>query len=623
MLDDWIIDVLNGPIIFRRLFEKQRDVKKHLTLLRCSMMNIQEEILVSSHHEEEEEVQDDDKVAFLDKIYPQVQIPVPPPHFHHSFACQKSPSHTKKVRRTRIQQFLRWIRKLRKTFGLSFLFLLSTIYGIQGFQTFSELARNYFIKDELNLQPAESQVLTTMSSLPWAMKPLYGILSDSVSLYGYHRKSYLILCSLLSCLSYLSLSMKSVVSTPMSFLFFLTLDSISTAATDVVIDARVVEIARIDPKNGANDLQTISWIMLSFGGILGSFLSGAATQQLGNRQVFLISSIGPLLVLLNSLTMHENKRPSFEKNVKTCSDFVKIAKKQFYQLQIAFQTPIIHKSILWVFLSSAISPMYTQASFYFTTDVLQFTPEFQGFVKGFDYIFLLVGTVVFKVFFQKIVFRRIFLITQLLLVFVSFLEIFLVTRWNLSLGISDKMFVLGDSAIADIVFRLQGMPILVMCMKLCPKGIEGTMFALLMSIWNFASGLSEFWGAIICTTLGIDKNSFDLFWLAILIRTFLTIVPIFFLFLIPTHDLTEEMDRIELTLNDFTESSEKTNTSTTNTTNTTKVSTYFSKKETGEEIDHLCRSTSRLQEEEEEEKVQKESLHILKVEDINTNIIVV
>ena len=41
-------------------------------------------------------------------------------------------------------------------------------------------------------------------------------------------------------------------------------------------DGRMVEMARLDPARGANDLQSLSWIVLAAGGMLGALLSGPA-----------------------------------------------------------------------------------------------------------------------------------------------------------------------------------------------------------------------------------------------------------------------------------------------------------------------------------------------------------
>ena len=40
-------------------------------------------------------------------------------------------------------------------------------------------------------------VLMGIGAFPWVVKPLYGFLSDSVPLFGYKRRSYLVACGLL------------------------------------------------------------------------------------------------------------------------------------------------------------------------------------------------------------------------------------------------------------------------------------------------------------------------------------------------------------------------------------------------------------------------------------------
>jgi hypothetical protein len=40
-------------------------------------------------------------------------------------------------------------------------------------------------------------VLTGLAGLPWMVKPLYGFISDTVPLWGYRRRSYLVVCGLM------------------------------------------------------------------------------------------------------------------------------------------------------------------------------------------------------------------------------------------------------------------------------------------------------------------------------------------------------------------------------------------------------------------------------------------
>ncbi|CAH0478362.1 unnamed protein product [Peronospora belbahrii] len=225
--------------------------------------------------------------------------------------------------------------------------------------------------------------------------------------------------------------------------------------------------------------------------------------------------------------------------------YVSSATMQLQQLKIAICTPVAWMCALWVFISHAISPANTQILFYFLTDVLHFTPEFLGTVSAIGFIFLMVGTMLYSTFFTNVSFRRIFLVAQLSLAFISLLDVVLMTRTNLKLGIPDKAFVLGDHVVADVIGRLKTMPIMVLCAKLCPRGIEGTLFALLMFISNISNSVSEFWGAILCDWMGIAKDEYDMLGTAIVVRSVLKVVPIFFLFLIPTSDPRDIIDKLD------------------------------------------------------------------------------
>lgn len=145
----------------------------------------------------------------------------------------------------------------------------------------------------------------------------------------------------------------------------------------------------------------------------------------------------------------------------------------------------------------------------------------------------MIGTIIYNSLYRATRFRTILYYAQIALAVVSLLDIVLVTRLNVRMGIPDTWFVLGDEIISDVVSRLKTMPLLVLCAKVCPPGLEGTLFALLMSISNFSGSISSYWGALLCYWIGIAKDQYEGLWIAVLIRSALKLVPIFFLFLIP------------------------------------------------------------------------------------------
>jgi folate/biopterin transporter len=451
----------------------------------------------------------------------------------------------------RSSTFVVWIRKVHATFGLSSLTLVSVVYFVQGFGSFSQLSVSYLIKDTLKLQPAASQTVMTTASFPWNVKPLYGVLSDSLPLCGYHRKSYLILINLIGAFAYLGLHSTSIDTSVMHLTLLLFLVNLATAVSDVIIDALVVQMARADPKNGANDLQSITWVMMSVGGIIGSVLVGPTTSHFGPTTSLLIAALGPCLVLSFSVCMPETKvqtRSSFSSSyLAKASSCTATARMQVKLLWGAFKVPVIWRAALFLFLSHAISPSYSQIQFYFNTDILHFPPEFLGNVSALGYVFLMCGTIMYNsTWLKDLPLRTILLWAQLALAFVSILEVIIVTRFNLVVGIPDKWFVLGDAMIADITARMKTMPLLVLCAKLCPKGIEGSFFALLMAISNLSSTASAYWGAYLCTWLNISRTSYEFLWIAIVIRSLMKLFPISFLFLVPATDPQNEVDAVVL-----------------------------------------------------------------------------
>lgn len=87
--------------------------------------------------------------------------------------------------------------------------------------------------------------------------------------------------------------------------------------------------------------------------------------------------------------------------------------------------------------------------------------------------------------------------------------------------------------VTDQLVVCRFMPFLILSGQLCPPGIEGTLFALFMSINNLGSTIGSFVGAGLASFLNISSGSFDNLSLGIGIQVFCTFFPVFFLFLIP------------------------------------------------------------------------------------------
>lgn len=87
-------------------------------------------------------------------------------------------------------------------------------------------------------------------------------------------------------------------------------------------------------------------------------------------------------------------------------------------------------------------------------------------------------------------------------------QLLLVTGANRALGLPDGAFLVFDSALLAALGRIALMPVLVLAARLCPDGVEASLFAALMSLSNAGSGLGDVLGAAATHWLGVTATDF-------------------------------------------------------------------------------------------------------------------
>jgi len=95
---------------------------------------------------------------------------------------------------------VRWLKMLASKLHWSYVFAVVSICGInQGFgYSLGHVATDYYMKDVQKIQPSEYQALFVITRIPWIIKPLWGILTDILPIYGFHRRPYFILAGKIS-----------------------------------------------------------------------------------------------------------------------------------------------------------------------------------------------------------------------------------------------------------------------------------------------------------------------------------------------------------------------------------------------------------------------------------------
>lgn len=417
---------------------------------------------------------------------------------------------------------------------------VAMVYFVQGVLGLSRLAVSFYLKDDLHLDPAETAVISGFSSFPWLVKPLYGFISDSIPLFGYRRRSYLVLSGLLGAFSWTL--MATIVDSKYSAAFCIFLGSLSVAFSDVVVDSMVVERARGESQSISGSLQSLCWGSSAFGGIVSAYFSGSLVDAYGVRFVFGVTALLPLITSVVAVLVEEQRvvGPVWDCNRSAGGpSLLESFNQSVVQLWDAVKQPNVYYPTLFVFLWQA-TPQSDSAMFYFTTNKLGFTPEFLGRVKLVTSIASLLGVGLYNGFLKKVSLRSIFLATTIAGTALGMTQVFLVTGLNRQLGISDEWFAVGDSLILTVLSQISFMPILVLAAKLCPEGVEATLFATLMSISNAGSVFGGLIGAGLTQVFGVTKDRFDHLAALIILCNLSSLLPLPLLSLLPTDDSDEK-----------------------------------------------------------------------------------
>lgn len=207
------------------------------------------------------------------------------------------------------------------------------------------------------------------------------------------------------------------------------------------------------------------------------------------------------------------------------------------------KTEKIYKPVIFIFFYM-ITPSYGDAMFFFYTNELKFNPLTIGRLKLVYGIASIIGIYSYNTYFKETSFKKIILVTTILSCFFNMLSIILVERINVRLGIPDYFFCLATDALTTALSEINFLPVLVLACNLCPKNIEATLYAFLISIVNLSYVLSNQIGSGLTYTLGITKDNFSNFKWLIIIANISMLLPMPILYLINDNDYIKKEEKI-------------------------------------------------------------------------------
>mmetsp|Transcript_44928 Transcript_44928/g.106669 ORF Transcript_44928/g.106669 Transcript_44928/m.106669 type:complete len:566 (+) Transcript_44928:35-1732(+) len=465
----------------------------------------------------------------------------------------------------------RWLRNLQNNFGEELLVLLFlTQHVLKGFTfTFVGQADNYLYR-AYKVPGPQAQIYGTVTFLPWAFKPVIGLLSDTLPIWGYNKAPYMILTSLLGAMACLTIGFGAApqAASKLSIsglVVSIVLVNLQVSTCDLLSEAKYAERVQELPAHGP-DIVTFVWFGLQVGGLIAVACSGLVLVTYGPSALYCFAAVPSLMVLLPVFKGYLQERQlTSEEIAEAWTRFQGQKEMGVLAFIILFGTgllavcgmlyedvylngavaglvvvitligfslvlsPVIAKFNAFTLLQNAFSLSIRGAAFYFYTDTTaqypegpHFTPFFYNTVMGVcAAVCSLLGILVYKRYLCKWRYRSLLLATNTIFSLLCLMDVMMFSRINLHLGIPDYSLMFGSTVFETIVLQWSWMPSVVILAYLCPRGMEATMYALLAGCANLGASVSGNLGALLLAVLGCtpsgaahESAAFDRLWVA-------------------------------------------------------------------------------------------------------------
>jgi predicted MFS family arabinose efflux permease len=320
-------------------------------------------------------------------------------------------------------------------------------------------------------------------SLPWVIKPLYGLLTDFVPLAGTRRRSYLIASSGATVLGLAFLYFFPPSPGESLFLLLLLLiPTVGVAFSDVVVDALMVEEGQ--PRNLTGRLQSVQWTAMNIATIGAALVGGFLSKHGQQTTAFLICAGATLITLVLAFVFVREDR------------YVRPPGGEFRwaaaQLGRAIKTPAVLAAAGFLYLWS-FNPFISSSVLYtHMTSELGLGEQFYGVSVSVMAVGQIAGSVAYGVYCRRTPVR--WLIHGAILAGI----LATVAYW----GLSGEKSALAIAFVVGLTYITGSLAQLDLAARACPVEAAGSVFALLMSVSNLAMASSELVGGNLYVMLG-------------------------------------------------------------------------------------------------------------------------
>jgi MFS family permease len=337
---------------------------------------------------------------------------------------------------------------------------------------------NYYLKEVHGWTPVQVTAFVTVFNLPWIIKPLYGLVSDFVPLFGYRRKSYLIIANIVAIVGYVWVTQ---INAPGDLVVALMLTAYAMAISSTLCGAVLVENGQRLKESGTFVNQ--QWLWFNIAAMIAAILGGQLVQHLAPSDALhaaaAIIAIAPLAVIAGTIFLVPEK--------KTRAD-LKGMRNTLRGLLMAF-----HRRELWIVAAFIFlyyfSPGLSTPLYYHMTDDLRFSQGYIGVLGSIAAAGWVFGALLYRRFFETLTLRN---LLNLSIAFGTLTGLAYLLFWN-ETAAAIISFCAGFSAMLTTVATLT------LAADYCPPRAEGFSFAVLMSIINLANTLADNIGSFLYT----------------------------------------------------------------------------------------------------------------------------
>jgi predicted MFS family arabinose efflux permease len=356
--------------------------------------------------------------------------------------------------------------------------LFVIVYFAQGMVYLPEQVLALVLK-ERGLSAGQLATFNWIITIPWFIKPVYGLLSDFVPIFGTRRRSYFMLSTALAAGTAVAVSLQPEA--PYGMLVALvTLLWLGVGFTDVLTDALMVERGRPLGLTGA--FQSVQWAALSAASVLVGVAGGYLAERRAVALTFALVACFPIVSLVMAATMvrEPRSRVDLEGLGETWAAVRGALGRRDLWLVAGF--------IFFFFFAPSFGPAF----FYYQTDVLGFSQPFIGALASLGAAAGIAGALLYAPLARRFSLRRMLL--GLIGATVAGTLAYLVYVGPVSAVLVTVLY--GAIAMATQVGFLD------LAAKACPRRAEATFFALLMSVSNIGMRSGEWLGANLYDLVG-------------------------------------------------------------------------------------------------------------------------